>query len=982
MRAKFLPIGAICLLASVIQIYTSETGASDQIIKGGDIRKFPQNSAQSNSGKRRNAPQTRKLSSSFSSRMMSHSEPKEHQDNKFISSDSWHSHNLMPTYADREQGDEMIALASSIESVMVEAPNGRYLMPNDSIPQRSKTSGTAAKNPAKSQLARQSSKQVQSDLNDEYYQDDEDDSSVDGDELGPSFGLSKSFVRHEPERKASSQLDGGNESTEAITNQTTRQLMPPGQPAWSPNVQVDFNEPGDPKSRSIDPNQLMKSANFLSNREPMSNVNRADAAIEYLKKMLKGKQQPRNGTESGDQRYQADSDLAMSQKSRINLQRLTSITLRLNQLLENGEKNSSETPIPSSPKPEIKFSQQSSPSESLSRFSILDAKSADIMSGQAKPKGTEGDDKPQSSESGIDPIGQKNGTPLGGEYIESQDDFPRSIFGPAKPIQLSGQLTSIEASKQADKFDISSQALITKSVDDELAKDRSIESEKYPPASKNLRTDLTPKRFSTDQGSDEFVPLASTLGSQLMSLISPTPHSHYSQLSPAIGQQNGSISHSSELRGDILLSKQEAKSKLAPIPSSPAISQSSQSHNGKDKQQQQNAFDRPSFQPPETQSSPLESQISGLTQKLAAYEGQSRQQQHQLQEQQQQKTMELELAKSKQIQPAAQLQPKIIQYNIAEPLMESSQVSRDSVQPSGIAADLVATNYQLADALYSSTGTLEQLLSGQELEAIKRQILLSAGSEPIEAPSLPGRYPSELAYPSSSISGSGSTLLATSMAGQSVGLEGNLNVEPQVNPSIAISAPPASGQSNLQTTNKLSQSNKEAEEILSELGSEQSLLSTRATKSRTQQTEKLAKTPDEGGSSPNGATEEPLWSVDKKKKSLIVYLNHPKSHEMQTISKIPTHGAPANEDSQWLNEELISAREFDALGLAKEDPKQLEVANFHKPLDSDTSNGTGNEKDGLSMVVIGDAYKYKKIILLISSKSGGLKFVPMVKDSK
>lgn len=75
---------------------------------------------------------------------------------------------------------------------------------------------------------------------------------------------------------------------------------------------------------------------------------------------------------------------------------------------------------------------------------------------------------------------------------------------------------------------------------------------------------------------------------------------------------------------------------------------------------------------------------------------------------------------------------------------------------------------------------------------------------------------------------------------------------------------------------------------------------------------------------------------------------------------------------------FVSAKEFDAHGLSR-DTKHLDISSL-SGLPSDLKEG--QDKDGLSVVVIGDAYKYKKIVLLISSKSGGLKFIPMVKDMK
>lgn len=114
----------------------------------------------------------------------------------------------------------------------------------------------------------------------------------------------------------------------------------------------------------------------------------------------------------------------------------------------------------------------------------------------------------------------------------------------------------------------------------------------------------------------------------------------------------------------------------------------------------------------------------------------------------------------------------------------------------------------------------------------------------------------------------------------------------------------------------------------------------------------------------------------KKKKSLIVYLNHPRSSDMSSGHS----DGLAQSVSDQLMESQISAKEFDSHGLSKES-KHLDISSLRGLGASDSKEGA-TDKDGLSVVVIGDAYKYKKIVLLISSKTGGLKFIPMVKDMK
>ena len=125
----------------------------------------------------------------------------------------------------------------------------------------------------------------------------------------------------------------------------------------------------------------------------------------------------------------------------------------------------------------------------------------------------------------------------------------------------------------------------------------------------------------------------------------------------------------------------------------------------------------------------------------------------------------------------------------------------------------------------------------------------------------------------------------------------------------------------------------------------------------------------------------------EKKKSLIVYLNHPRADDMAKVASSATDDSLAQLISdQTSGDPFVSAKEFDSHGLSK-DTKHLDVSSLrglglagNSGVDGTTKDG--QDKDGLSVVVIGDAHKYKKIVLLISSKSGGLKFIPMVKDMK
>lgn len=334
----------------------------------------------------------------------------------------------------------------------------------------------------------------------------------------------------------------------------------------------------------------------------------------------------------------------------------------------------------------------------------------------------------------------------------------------------------------------------------------------------------------------------------------------------------------------------------------------------------------------------------------------------------------------------------------------------------------MATNYQLGDALLSSTGGIEQILSGSELEAIQSQFMTA------EHPIVP------ISNDANQLGADGSPQQQRQLPLSHHATSAELNNQaPALNGILLNSLKNTAGFSP-DMLQRLQSPAKQHEEILKELASNDEQVGVMAALpdvrdsqshhhdhhhhrhqpvSRPNQDSGLGYTPENqlkppteyelalGGGlvaeaksanisnskvaiSPlNDQPSGPSMSFDypdpkDKKKSLIVYLNHPRSTEM---SKSPASNsdsmAPAINADQSGADPFVIAKEYDGHGLSK-DGKHLDVSSLRGLGDAKEVQ----DKDGLSVVVIGDAYKYKKIVLLISSKSGGLKFIPMVKDMK
>lgn len=281
--------------------------------------------------------------------------------------------------------------------------------------------------------------------------------------------------------------------------------------------------------------------------------------------------------------------------------------------------------------------------------------------------------------------------------------------------------------------------------------------------------------------------------------------------------------------------------------------------------------------------------------------------------------------------------PRIVSYNYFESANEPADGQR-AQRPGGPAQ---ATNFQFGDSLLSASGDIEHSLSGADLEAIQSQFLTA--EHPVvplnEQQRAPANAPGE-AEPSLRSLLDGLKLAGGAQFGPELGHQGEeplkeLASSHEESASSIVAAPvPPMGTAN----------NGDGQRAAD----------------RPQQQRRPA-------------------SFADKKKSLIVYLNHPHADDMTRAA------GSAGEDSlaQLIGEQssgdpLVSAREFDSHGLSKE-TKHLDVASL-RGLPADSKGAP--DKEGLSVVVIGDAYKYKKIVLLISAKSGGLKFIPMVRDMK
>lgn len=260
------------------------------------------------------------------------------------------------------------------------------------------------------------------------------------------------------------------------------------------------------------------------------------------------------------------------------------------------------------------------------------------------------------------------------------------------------------------------------------------------------------------------------------------------------------------------------------------------------------------------------------------------------------------------------------------------------------------TNFRFGDSLLSSNGEVEHMLSSSELEAIQNQFMTAEHPVvPLNEPAAPHRLPH--AGPGLHLDQNLSQLVASLKSGNA----GNISPE---------------------LSQRLSSAQGQQEEMLKELASNQhESLGTIVSAPPAEAKPQLV------SAQPTLQSSTQQKSVADKKKSLIVYLNHPRPDDMSRAASSSEDSLAQLISEQTSGDPFVSAKEFDSHGLSKE-TKHLDVSSLRGLGGPETKELTTDNKDGLSVVVIGDAYKYKKIVLLISSKSGGLKFIPMVKDMR
>lgn len=309
--------------------------------------------------------------------------------------------------------------------------------------------------------------------------------------------------------------------------------------------------------------------------------------------------------------------------------------------------------------------------------------------------------------------------------------------------------------------------------------------------------------------------------------------------------------------------------------------------------------------------------------------------------------------------------PKLVGYNFYD---DSSDANNDKLE------HLVPTNFQLGDALYGSHGGVEKVLSLEELEAIQKQFVTA--EHPLIAVQQNQEFNSQ---PNASYQSDESQFRQQQGDMLSSG-------------PMSISGLRADGPMP-ELLQRLISPERQAEEVLRELASNEeghlSAVQPPPNQSRLDGQQVHLPPPQQQPSDEPAARYQresagdarPEEIIAPKKKSLIVYLNHPRSTDMPR-GQMPGDDRIAQSVFEKYSEPFVTAKEFDSNGLSK-DGKHLDIANIGGFGSGELKDGFNHpDKDGLSVVVIGDAYKYKKIVLLISSKTGGLKFIPMVKDMK
>lgn len=283
--------------------------------------------------------------------------------------------------------------------------------------------------------------------------------------------------------------------------------------------------------------------------------------------------------------------------------------------------------------------------------------------------------------------------------------------------------------------------------------------------------------------------------------------------------------------------------------------------------------------------------------------------------------------------------------------------------PSESAEPQQETNFQFGNSLLSATGQVERVLSSQELEAIQHQFM-SAEHPVVPLPAAGAR--GQQTQPSAN-----SQALERDLSSLLSNLKSGSNIPPELMQKL-----------NTYQEEYLKEGASSNEESVVALSPDQQRRPAATLSSKEREKGKEFASPFESRPADMKPSQQTPGKQERdgdKKKSLIVYLNHPRPSDMSRAASSSEDSLAQLISEQTSGDPFVSAKEFDSHGLSK-DTKHLDISSLR---------GLGAEakdlpegKDGLSVVVIGDAYKYKKIVLLISSKTGGLKFIPMVKDMR
>lgn len=948
-------------------------------------------------------------------------------------SDGWSPHNLVPTFTDQEQGDDMVALASDQDPAEAEFPSlsphqgdprASALPEQQNIDQQRLAAGQQddrkIKDPSGLQPVQNPSSKGRPEQGkaakqlEELYPDDDDQDELDESGM-PGRGMNKATELRDSSiadvtSKGSLNVDKSISSTESIRDLRTEDhfalgenqaglrnsnmskvelLVDQKQPleperGWLPSLKSGNRQPVKPmKAEGQRYSTAEKLAHLFGGREASGGaLSKADVAIEYLKNMLRNRQNSTSSSPPTGDRQVMSTLTPPSPTKTSNANRLSVLANKLNQILNYTAVEQVTTPVVEqsirlqdepTKRPrqveETQLQQQSSfrgmfGLSSDAKFSVGDAKALPLAIENGRQPLEPINKHPQLEQPEIH---QANGelTDLTDEYqagyrLQNQQQFQLGLESQPVPSRQPLDAThhyDMQHSVQRPSRDIPVQApppmLMQSAVGPRLNQEyRHIdmsrgqavlgERDHRPPMNIPQMNIAQSNRFFRMEKLSDVPNLGQPIGQPR------PPPTIKTKNHPLVDPQGGVVGHVDSFSGPGPRRPNQGAVKEA-IKASPKGDGSSRLRSKVIDERKPESTAKTSVnqrpdgmkdvhnQPPQT--TLISSKIYKNEYHIEHPELQPLPQQEVFQRPLQDVEHNFHGPSQQNLKP-----PKIVSYNYFESPAEL-----------GNPGELIATNYQLGDALYSSNGGIEHTLSNGELEAIQNQFI--TGEHPIVP--IHGRdqtksYPSDAHLPVDFREHhTGSDIKPVDMRLDGLSRH-NLNrirhnddimkeLASNEDASRSISAPPVH-----QIPRPI---------MLDEFrsGDKEHRLNTVFDPSIE--------------SDVDGKT---------KRKSLIVYLNHPRPDDMSKVSS--TNGEGYNL-AQTVNDQpadsFISAKEFDSHGLSKEN-KHLDVSNLQEFSDLKE----GQDKDGLSVVVIGDAYKYKKIVLLISSKSGGLKFIPMVKDMK